>query len=115
MSEYANYCDDESRDKAHSIKAADRKINDLNAAIMEGKAQVDDANAEIAKLGTEMASKEKDLAALAAQRAADKANFQETEKELMSAVDELDTTVVMYKREMQAGFLQSAAARRKPA
>merc|ERR1719265_1243932 len=61
------------------------------------------------------ASKEKDLAALAAQRAADKANFQSTEKELMSAVDELDTTVVMYKREMQAGFLQSAAVRRKPA
>merc|ERR1719428_499482 len=100
MAEYSEFCDTTSSDKGYAIKTADRKIADLTAAILNGEAQVAALNDEVSTLGTEMAEKERKLVAASGERKKDNADFTATEKELVTAVDQLDRAVVIIKREM---------------
>merc|ERR1719161_3423683 len=68
MVEYSNFCDDELTAKGYAIKDATKAIAALEAAITEGEA-------EVSKLGTEMAAKEKELGEATAVRTAAHAAF----------------------------------------
>merc|ERR1719160_1234794 len=100
MVEYSEFCDTTSSDKAYAIKTAERKIADLNAAILNGEAQVAALQDEVSTLGSEMAEKERKLIEASGERKKDKDDFTATEKELVTAVDQLDRAVVIIKREM---------------
>merc|ERR1719261_2346654 len=90
MAEYSEFCDTTTSDKGYAIKTAERKIADLNAAILNGEAQVAALNDEVSTLGTEMAEKERKLMEASGERKKDNADFTATEKELVTAVDQLD-------------------------
>merc|ERR1719310_2381938 len=104
MTEYSEFCDTTSSDKAYAIKTAERKIADLTAAILNAEAQVASLEDEVSTLGTEMAEKERKLTEASLERKKDKEDFQASEKELVKAVDQLDRAVVIIKREMS--FIQ---------
>jgi len=103
---YSQYCDDEAGAREYAIKTATRTINDLEAEILDCKAQTAAADDEIATLGTEMAGKDSDLGAAASQRSKEKADFEVVEKQLVTSVDQLEKAVVLMKRGASA-FLQS--------
>merc|ERR1719428_1452699 len=105
MIEYTEYCDTESSEKGYAIKTADRKILDLEAAIQDGESQVLGLNDEVATLGSEMADKERKLAAATEVRNKEKADFKATEAALVESVDQLSRAMVIIKREMS--FVQT--------
>jgi chromosome segregation ATPase len=105
MIEYSEYCDTESSEKAYAIKTADRKIVDLEAAIQDGQSQVLGLDDEVSTLGSEMAEKERKLAAATGVRSKEKADFKATEAALVESVDQLTRAMVIIKREMS--FVQT--------
>merc|ERR1719217_1506353 len=110
MEEYSTFCDDELSEKGYAIKDATRKIADLEATIQNVDAQVLGFKDEISTLGTEMAAQERKLVAATEGRKKEKADFDKVEKELMTAVDQLDRAVVIIKREMS--FVQTKKGQR---
>merc|ERR1719158_1725068 len=104
---YAQYCDDEAGAREYAIKTAARSILDLEATIADAKAQTKAADDEIATLGTEMANKDKDIGAATTVRMSEKADFEVTEKQLVTAVDQLEKAVVLIKRGAAAFIQQS--------
>lgn len=104
MAEYAKFCDDEATEKGYAIKDAARTMSDLNAVIDDAFAQVKALDDEIATLGTEMAGKDKEIAAAKDTRAAERAGFEGVEKSMMSSIDALERAIALIKR--GAGFLQ---------
>merc|ERR1719160_1620904 len=105
MAEYSTYCDDETKERVYAIQTSSGKIAELEAAIEDGEAQLTGLSDEIATLGTELASKDRDLASAGLVRKTDNADFQASEKELMESVDQLERAIVMIKR--GTAFVQS--------
>jgi len=112
MAEYTDFCDKESSDKGYAIKTATSKIEDLSATIEECTAKIPAYEDEIATLGSEVASKQKQLYESTELRKKEKADFDASEKELMTAVDQLDRAVNIIKREMPS-FAQMPAGSKK--
>merc|ERR1719327_2489643 len=54
MAEYADFCDSEISEKTYAIKTGTRKLAELNAAILEGTAQVSTMDDSIATIGSQM-------------------------------------------------------------
>lgn len=104
---YSQYCDDEAGAREYAIKTAARSLADLEATILDCKAQTSAADDEIATLGTEMATKDKEIGAAAAQRMKEKADFEVVEKQLVTSVDQLEKAVVLIKRGAAAFIQQS--------
>merc|ERR1719158_299469 len=107
---YAQYCDDEAGAREYAIKTAARSILDLEATILDAKAQTKAADDEIASLGTEMAAKEGEITAASLQRSKEKADFEVVEKQLVTSVDQLEKAVVLIKRGAAAFIQQSNVA-----
>jgi chromosome segregation ATPase len=105
MAEYASYCDSETKAKAHAIELASRKIDDFDGSIEDAEAQMRAADDEIAELGTDMASKDSELASLTLNRKREHADFAKTEQEMEEAVGQLEQSVLLIKH-AGAGFLQ---------
>merc|ERR1719160_949527 len=61
MAEYTEFCDDGSSEKGYAIKTATSKIEDLSALIEKCTAKIPVYEDTIATLGTEVASKQKQL------------------------------------------------------
>jgi len=112
MAAFASYCDDENKDKNYAIQTADRSIEGLKAAIEDGSAKIEGLNDDISTLGSEMASKDRDLAAAHDLRHKEKSDFESTEKELVEAVDQLERAVVLIKR--GNAFVQTGSAKKTP-
>jgi chromosome segregation ATPase len=104
MAEYTVYCDDEITAKGYAIKDATMKMADLNAVIDDAFAQIKSLEDEIATLGTEMAGKDKEIAAATDVRKKERAGFEGVEKSMVSSIDALEKAIVLVKR--GAGFLQ---------
>jgi len=113
MAEYTDFCDKESSDKGYAIKTATSKIEDLTALIQKCESKIPVYEDEIATLGTDVASKQKQLMEATALREKEKADFDETEKELMTAIDQLDRAVTIIKREMPSFMQLPEGARSK--
>merc|ERR1712224_12771 len=110
MAEYTDFCDKESTAKGFAIKDAVRKIGDLTAAIADCESKIPMYQDSIAELGSDVASKSKQLYEATALRKKEKADFDAAEGELMTSIDQLDRAVTIIKREMSTvtGFAQGA-------
>jgi hypothetical protein len=108
MAEYTDFCDKESSDKGYAIKTATTKIEDLTAMIQKCESKIPAYEDEIATLGTEVADKQKQLYEATELRKKEAADFDSTEKELSTAIDQLDRAATIIKREMstQTAFVQ---------
>merc|ERR1719387_382755 len=108
MAEYTDFCEKESSDKGYAIKTATTKIEDLTAVIQKCESKIPAYEDEIATLGTEVADKQKQLYEATELRKKEKADFDSTEKELATAIDQLDRAATIIKREMstQTAFVQ---------
>merc|ERR1719298_346032 len=100
MAEYTDFCEKQSSDKGYAIKTATSKIEDLTALIEKCTTKIPAYEDEIATLGTEVASKQKQLYEATELRKKEAVDFQAQEKELVTAVDQLDRAVTIIKREM---------------
>merc|ERR1719213_987198 len=100
MAEYTEFCDDGSSEKGYAIKTATSKIEDLTALIEKCTSKIPVYEDTIATLGTEVASKQKQLYEATELRKKEAVDFQAQEKELVTAVDQLDRAVTIIKREM---------------
>jgi len=112
MAAYAEFCDKESSDKGYAIKTASSKIEDLTAAIEKGTSMIPMYEDEIATLGADVASKQKQLYEATELRKKESADFKASEAELLTAVDQLDRAVNIIKREMPS-FVQMPADSKK--
>merc|ERR1719387_1307453 len=113
MAEYTDFCDKESSDKGYAIKTATSKIEDLTALIAKCESKIPVYEDEIATLGTEVAEKQKQLYEATELRKKEAADFQASEKELVTAVDQLDRAVTIIKREMPSFAQMPAGTRSK--
>ena len=98
MTEYAQYCDNESSEKAYAIQTAAKQIEGLEAKIEDCAAQILAEEDEISDLSTEIAKKESELAKATKMRKADNAAFKKSEGELIDANDELEKAEVVVKK-----------------
>jgi len=87
MEEYLQFCSDETKAKTFAMKTADRSIADFSAIISESAAVVAEKEDEISTLGSFISDKERELQTATQNRAAEKADFVATEKELADSVD----------------------------
>merc|ERR1719473_410954 len=108
MAEYTEYCDKQSSELGYAIKTATSKIEDLTATIEECTSKIPMYEDEIATLGTDVASKQKQLYEATELRKKEQADFKASEAELVTAVDQLDRAVNIIKREMPS-FAQMPA------
>jgi chromosome segregation ATPase len=110
MAEYTEYCDKQSSELGYAIKTGTSKIEDLTATIEKCSTKIPAYEDEIATLGTEVASKSKQLYEATELRKKEKVDFDAAEKELMISIDQLDRAVSIIKREMSTitGFAQGA-------
>merc|ERR1719333_1450852 len=106
-----DFCDKESSEKGYAIKTATSKIEDLTALIEKCTSKIPAYEDEIATLGTEEAEKQKQLYEATELRKKERADFDSTEKELVTAIDQLDRAVTIIKREMPS-FAQLPAGTR---
>jgi len=113
MAEYSEFCDSEISEKTYSIKTGTRKLAELNAAILEGEAQVSSLDDSIATIGSQMAEKESQLTAATVERNKEKADFKATEAELVTSVDQLNRAITMIKR--GTSFVQGITKKKKNA
>lgn len=98
MAEYSQFCDDEVVSKTHAMQTATRKISELEAAVEDKSSQIDKAQEEVSKLGTEVAGKEGELASASGLRKKEKSDFQASEKQLMESIDALERAIIQVKR-----------------
>merc|ERR1719379_1560121 len=111
MGEYAAFCDTESSEKGYAVQTADRKILDLGATIEGCETKIPGLEDEVATLGSDVASKNKQLYEAAEVRKKEKADFDASEKELVVAIDQLTRAVTIIKRETgAASFAQLSDA-----
>jgi len=107
MAEYADFCDSETSEKGYEIKTASKKITMLGAEIEDGNAQIASLNSDVASIGTAMAEKEKQLDEAELVRSSEKAAFSKSEEELISSVDDLErATLEIKKSSSEAGLIQ---------
>jgi hypothetical protein len=87
MEEYLQFCSDETKAKLFAMKTADRSIADFSAIVTESKAIIAEKDDEISSLGSFISDKERELQTATDNRAAAKADFVSTEKELVDSAD----------------------------
>jgi septal ring factor EnvC (AmiA/AmiB activator) len=105
MAAFSEHCDKESSDRTYAIQTATQTIATLEATLEDTAAQIEGLSDDIAKLGSEMASKDADLAKATLIRKTEKTDFDKDESELLKSVDQLERAVVMIKR--GTAFVQS--------
>jgi chromosome segregation ATPase len=101
--EYAEWCEDRSKDLAYAIKTGKADVNDLKATIEQEAANIASLDAQIEQLSGDIATDEADLAAATEIRGKEHAAFLAEEKELVEVVDTLGRAATIIEREMQKG------------
>lgn len=115
MAEYAQFCDSEAAAKGYSIGQAALEIEDMTAQIEDGSSAAAVMEDDIAKLGTAMSQKEKDLEAAEALREDGRKEFIANEKELEETLSELERAVIEVRRGQGEGLVQlRSGAKRDP-
>jgi len=110
MTEYSDFCDSEASAKGFAIKTAMSKIEDLQAVVQECDYKIPGYQDEVVTQGNIAAGKEKELADAKAIRVQERKDFQITESELVTAVEQLDRAASIIKKATSGSFLQGQAA-----
>merc|ERR1719281_989409 len=101
--EFAEWCEDESKNLHFEIKTAKAEMEDLNSVIEEAKADIQDEETKIEELSATMSKDEADLKAATEIRNKENKDFRGEEKELADTVDALERAIGILEREMQGG------------
>jgi len=101
--EYAEWCEDRSKDVAYAIKTGKADVKDLTATIAQESASIASLDADIERLSGEIATDEADLKAANVIRDKEHVDFLAEEHELVEVVDTLGRAATIIEREMQKG------------
>jgi len=111
--EFAEWCDDRSKDLQFEIKTGKAQSEDLKATITAQTARIAAANSKVEDLSGDITSSEGDLVAATKLRAKESADFSASQKELNSIIDMLQRAIAILEKEMAGGAsmmqLKSAA------
>jgi len=98
--EFAEWCEDRSKELSFEIKTGKAEVAELNAAIAQEEATSGALEAEIEKLAGEIQIDEADLKAATEIRTKEADAFAASEKELMEIIDTLQRATAVLEREM---------------
>merc|ERR1719389_1135531 len=101
--EFAEWCEDRSKNLGFDIKTGKAEVADLEATIEKETATAGSLSAKIEELVSSIATDEADLKAATEIRAKEAASFAGEEKELTEIVDTLGRAIAILEREMQKG------------
>jgi peptidoglycan hydrolase CwlO-like protein len=109
--EYAEWCEDKSKDLQYEIKTGKAQIDELKATIAKESANIEALAAKIEELAAQIATAEADLKAATEIRGKEAASFSAEEKELVEIFSALDRAIGILNSEMAksgASMLQLA-------
>jgi hypothetical protein len=101
--EYAEWCEDRSKNVDYEIKTGKNNVEDLKAHIEEEKSTQAALNTKIEELAGGISTDDADLKAATGIRGKENSDFVAEEKELVDVVDTLNRAVRILSREMQKG------------
>jgi len=101
--EFAEFCEDRSRNLGHEIKTGKASVNNLNAGIEKEVATSASLSAKIEELASGIATDEADLAAATGIRAKEQSAFAAEEKELTEVIGTLERAISIIEKEMGGG------------
>jgi len=101
--EFAEMCDDRSKELEFEIKTGKGEVAALEATIQKETADMDALSARMEELGASIATDEADLKAASEIRVTEQADFAKEEAELVEVIDTLERAVAILEREMQKG------------
>jgi len=101
--EFAEWCEDRSKEVGFEIKTGKAEVADLTATIDQETATIGSLTAKIEELSASIATDEADLKAATDIRAKEAADFAAEEKELSEVIDTLGRAIAILSREMQGG------------
>merc|ERR1719375_71042 len=98
--EFAEFCEDRSKNLGFEIKTGKAGVKDLEAAIAKEAATAESLNAKIEELSSAIATDEQDLKAATDIREKEQAAFEAEEKELVDTIDTLVRATGILEKEM---------------
>merc|ERR1719502_1010569 len=98
--EFAEFCEDRSKELQFEIKTGKAEKKDLEATIADEQAKQASLNAKIEELSSAIAVDEADLKAATEIRAKENAAFVAEEKELMDVIDTLERAIGILEKEL---------------
>lgn len=101
--EFAEWCEDRSKDLGFEIKTGKAAVADLQATIEDEDAKIAAATSKIDDLSSDIASDEADLKAATEIREKEAADFAAEEKELNEVIDMLQRAIAILEKEMAGG------------
>jgi chromosome segregation ATPase len=101
--EFAEWCEDRSKDLGFEIKTGKAEVADLSATIQDETAKIDASTSKIDDLAGDIASDEADLKAATKIREKEAADFAAEEKELTTVIDMLQRAIAILEKEMAGG------------
>jgi len=104
-SEFAEWCEDQDREKNYEIEQGTAQSEDLGATIEQAVGQIANKNAEISDVAQVISANEQDLKAAADIRAKEHEDFVAEEKELVDTVDTLIRAQSVLSKQLRSGSL----------
>merc|ERR1719456_898661 len=101
--EFAEYCEDTSKDLGFAIKTGKTEVGDLQATIDAETGKINALEAKIEETAAAIAVDEKDLKAAIEIREKEAADFAATEADLSETIDILERAIAILEREMAKG------------
>jgi hypothetical protein len=101
--EYAEFCEDRSKNVGFEIKTGKAEVKDLEAAIAKEAATSESLNAKIEDLASAISVDEADLSAATDIRTKEQAAFEAEEKELVEVIGTLERAIGILEKEMAKG------------
>merc|ERR1719316_586089 len=101
--EFAEFCEDRSRELGFEIKSGKSSKKDLEATIADEKAKQESLNAKIEELSAAIATDEADLKAATDIREKEHKAFLAEEKELVDVIDTLSRAIGILEKELNKG------------
>jgi len=101
--EFAEFCEDRSRNVGFEIKTGKAETKDLTAAIAKEAATAESLNAKIEELSSAISVDEADLKAATEIREKEQAAFEAEEKELTEVIGTLERAITIIEKEMKGG------------
>jgi len=101
--DFAEWCEEESKNLQYSIKTAKADIEDLQATITKASSEIEALSSKIEELSSSIATDEADLKAATEIRDKERAIFTAEESELLDGIDTLGRAITILERELAKG------------
>lgn len=101
--EFAEWCEDESKNLRFEIKTAKAEVEQLKAAIEKSASDIQTEDSKVEELSASISTDEADLKAATEIRQKEKKDFEAEQKELVDTVDSLERAIMILERELKGG------------